>query len=1548
MSRKWINIGPSASLNGQAANNPIVGGRITALALSRDGNKVYAATAGGGIWGSNDAGVSWRPLMDDVRLSPHYPEIVDLDLAGDEQGANALACGAVACVANDSDRVFVGTGEFTAVSRGYRGVGILSSRNGGRSWETENIAAGHDSLDGAIVYAMTIDPGDGNRVMAATSRGLYRRTSDGAGGYQWEQRRIHSAGDAGDGLREHTTSVVAARTGGTTTWFIAQRGDEVYRSQDHGSTWQPVATDLAVNTDDILSLAVKHDDARMLYALVSSGHLLRADLTAAAPAWQVVSGFPSTANGSFGGAEGEIHQAIAVDPSNRNRVFFGGGRSHSASAGVAAWSAALYRADIGMVGGSPQMAPVNIGRSVPPYVNAVAFPIDEPTKLWVAGDSGIFTTDQPGGAGEIFTSKNSGLIAQRMQSMAMHPTQESVLLCGTEGNGCIRYVGDQLWRAAYNADTRYHRDSAVHLGDVQSTAINWHDPYQVLMAVSPSSNKVHTTSATPKTVALFIKRSDGGDNPDPPEADEIVVALDVGDTVESHSPLVANPHVTGNAVEADRVAFGTRQLWISDDFGSNWGKAGALLESHIRSIAFASFTRVYVGCMQGQVYRFDHAAGSWTATRLDTQPGLPAGAGKISQPVTSLAVDPGNPDRIYMTFGGRGVYDRLWFYDGAAWASRHNPAAPAIRQLPQTQALSVTIDPTTPANLYVGTDIGVWHSTDSGANWDPFNEGLPEVPVHQLLVHGPRRLLRAATRGRGVYELHLDDDTPDVKLFLRDHRLDVGLRTNYGLPLDDPTDANAAPAARRQITDTDAQSPDIKADAPDVNIHYQISDDACIDYLTFESELTDESATVAIDPTRVVTRIYVQVHNRGATWAHDVRVALMVARIDGGNPPDLPNDYQLNLQRGSETDAGGWKTVGLAALNDVRAGVPAVARFELSSELLETLGPLSAGDQFMLLCLTHHPDDPFEATERAIATLVRDESKATVRKITTADLHPAHAVPAHMIPNRWKPIGPTGARRGQVPTRSPVSGRVPDIAIAPGGMRIYIATGNAGIWRSDDKGLNWRSLMAQSFDYDPANVGGHWVTNGLHSLAIGAIALHPTNPDRLYVGTGEGHHGYMGVGPTVTNDGGRTWSAPEPTSPGLTGQGFFGLAVDPGNPDVVVAATTIGVFRRQPAGHGHPAGTFIWDRKTNFNGPVFAGDRATHVVVARQGGVTRFFAARNHYHTAAPGPSGMRGHVYFSADGNAWTEIPGFPRHDEYERITLAVQPDDISRVYALDNKGRVHRAEHSGGAWGAWLTIDGIPSDFPNNQGWYNQAIAISPADPNIVVIGGKSKLSHGVWGGGLYRLHISGDRVSRADFIGNSVHADIHSLAHPPNNPNELWCGCDGGIFFAADAAATGDHVFVDRNTGIQSLEINAIDKHPTSENVLFAGSQDNGGLRYTGDETWLHVTPGDGGHPVVNQSDPHSYIITYNEYVIRGADHGGIWDDGDLVRSINGLENDDPLFYPPLMRCLSGNDNMLAFGTKAVWLSSNFGRDWRSLPNGNSSDLRPAAIQSICFAR
>ena len=169
----------------------------------------------------------------------------------------------------------------------------------------------------------------------------------------------------------------------------------------------------------------------------------------------------------------------------------------------------------------------------------------------------------------------------------------------------------------------------------------------------------------------------------------------------------------------------------------------------------------------------------------------------------------------------------------------------------------------------------------------------------------------------------------------------------------------------------------------------------------------------------------------------------------------------------------------------------------------------------------------------------------------------------------WTPLGPAVSLKGQAATRPPVSGRVEAIAVSDDGNRVYLGSANGGIWRSDDGGNHWNATM-NAFNLQP---------NALQadSLSVGGLAMSASNPDIVYVGTGEGGvastrssasasgAGYFGVGPAVSRDGGLTWMneklKPEPAN---SGAAFYPMAVDPGDPGRVVAPTSNGIYVREP------------------------------------------------------------------------------------------------------------------------------------------------------------------------------------------------------------------------------------------------------------------------------------------------------------------------------------------------------------------------------------------------
>ena len=270
----------------------------------------------------------------------------------------------------------------------------------------------------------------------------------------------------------------------------------------------------------------------------------------------------------------------------------------------------------------------------------------------------------------------------------------------------------------------------------------------------------------------------------------------------------------------------------------------------------------------------------------------------------------------------------------------------------------------------------------------------------------------------------------------------------------------------------------------------------------------------------------------------------------------------------------------------------------------------------------------------------------------------------------WAPLGPSVVINGQAHGLPPVGGRVSGIAGAEGGQLAYAATANGGVFRSDDRGATWRSLM-DAFDLDPTNFAST-------SLACGAIAIDGNDPNRVYVGTGEGDThtmfknrivhalpAYRGSGPIRSDDGGATWvrESTADGSPSLAGKAFFALAVDPANQENVVAATTEGLYQRVLTADGDPE----WvQRRPGVH---------SNVLVALANGATVFIAAE-----CGQG-------VVQSSDGSQWSSLgSGFPTTN-VGRIALGVQPDNPSLVYALVANGDgallgVFRFDDTGGNW--------------------------------------------------------------------------------------------------------------------------------------------------------------------------------------------------------------------------------------------------------------------------
>ena len=151
-----------------------------------------------------------------------------------------------------------------------------------------------------------------------------------------------------------------------------------------------------------------------------------------------------------------------------------------------------------------------------------------------------------------------------------------------------------------------------------------------------------------------------------------------------------------------------------------------------------------VGQTNGNI--FGTSTGSSVLLNLDALNAVP------NNYIGRAVIDPNSATTAYVTLAAFGVTN--------VWKTTNlnavNPTwTAAATGLPQVPVSAFVIDPQNPNRLYAGTDIGVYQSTDGGANWDPLGTGLPRVAVFDAEISNVHRILRIATHGRGLYEIQI-------------------------------------------------------------------------------------------------------------------------------------------------------------------------------------------------------------------------------------------------------------------------------------------------------------------------------------------------------------------------------------------------------------------------------------------------------------------------------------------------------------------------------------------------------------------------------------------------------------------------------------------------------------------------------------------------------------------------------------------------------------------------------------------------------------------------
>ena len=510
-----------------------------------------------------------------------------------------------------------------------------------------------------------------------------------------------------------------------------------------------------------------------------------------------------------------------------------------------------------------------------------------------------------------------------------------------------------------------------------------------------------------------------------------------------------------------------------------------------------------------------------------------------------------------------------------------------------------------------------------------------------------------------------------------------------------------------------------------------------------------------------------------------------------------------------------------------------------------------------------------------------------VTPVTETGKHDA-LVDGHNLAGTWSPLGPGN-----------VGGRTRAILIHPTNPTTMWAAGVAGgIWKSTDGGASWNPKA-----------------DLLVNIAVNSMILDPRNPNHLYAGTGEGYFNIdavRGAGVLQSTDGGESWAQIPSTA---TSDFYYvqKMIMSQGSSQRLYAATRTGVFRSTDGGNS-------WGKVLDCTGVNGAMDLA----IQTDRPLAMVFAACG---TLLANGS-TQGAVYRALDTGSNMTWSVVLNPTNMGRTSLAIAPSNQSILYARAasnesgnfNQGllAVYRSASSGAA-GSWTTqvtntnattqntlllsnpIEAVltncgfgSSNAFLTQGWYDNIIAVDPANPNTL------------WSGGidLFRSDDAGQNWGIASYwwAGPGVdpefaHADQHAIVfHPQYNGTTnqiMYVGNDGGIFQTSNARAT---VYYSPNPITAASPIcgnvdPTTDVHWTALNngyevsqfyfgavfpnnsTFFGGMQDNGTPEGTvgGRNSWVSIRGGDGGAVAVNPANTNM-LWAENTYL-------------SIVRSLNG---------------------------------------------------------------
>lgn len=480
-----------------------------------------------------------------------------------------------------------------------------------------------------------------------------------------------------------------------------------------------------------------------------------------------------------------------------------------------------------------------------------------------------------------------------------------------------------------------------------------------------------------------------------------------------------------------------------------------------------------------------------------------------------------------------------------------------------------------------------------------------------------------------------------------------------------------------------------------------------------------------------------------------------------------------------------------------------------------------------------------------------------------------------------------------------IGGRITGVAISPNSDdTLYVCTAVGGVFRTTDRGQNWEPIFDSQGNF-----------------SIGAIAIAPSNSQRIYVGTGEANGSansgaFFGDGIYRSDDGGDSW-----THIGLDNSNHIGrIAVDPNNPDRVFAAAT-GILY----GKNNERGLYRTENGgTTWEQVLFVSDSTACIDVALTPGYPDTLYAAMWERIRYPwvrnygGPTSA---VHRSFDGgDTWQVLTnGLPAsNSETGKIGLAVSESSPNTVYAVYTEDPItndfNGLYKSTDLGNTWTDISSSSmNDMNGGFGWYFGNVRVDPTNPNEVYVLGQR----------LYRTTNGGNSWSSV----NGMHVDHHAMEYSRNNPNFILAGNDGGAYISENGGSSWQHFENLPITQFYNIEVDY-----QLPQRLYGGTQDNFTIRTLSGNLndWESILEGDGFHVIVDPTDNDYVYAEYQWGNLHRSTNGG----SSMLTATSGINSSDRVNWNTPVVLSPFDPQTLYYGSNRLYRSYNRAVSWSSI--------------------